>query len=1070
MNGAIRWMTRNHVAANLLMLIFIVGGLWLAGSIKQEVFPEITLDMIQVSVSYPGAGPEEVEEGILLKIEENLTGVDGIKEIKSVAAEGFGTVTAEVYPELDANLVLQDVKTEVDRIITFPDDAEKPVISKLLNRREVISVVVYGELTERSLREQAELVRDELLSLPGITQVDFGGVRPYEISIEVPEENLRRYNLTLGQISQRVRQASLDLPGGTIKTAGGEILIRTKERRYLGNEYEEIVVVSNSDGTELTLGDIGRVKDAFAETDEFARFDGHTAAMVKIFRVGEQKPTEISKLVLEYVKNKQLELPDSIRLATWNDTTELFQSRKDLLTKNAFIGLILVFIILGLFLEIRLALWVMLGIPISFCGALLLMPAVGVSINMISLFAFIMVLGIVVDDAIVVGENVYEHRQMNKPYMQAAEEGAIQVAQPVVFAILTSVAAFAPLLFISGMLGKFIKVIPQIVIIILLVSLIECLFVLPAHLGFGKPRSAPQGLLGVVDRSRRRFGRGLEWFISRVYSRFLDRCIRYRYATLATAVAVMMLVFSLVLGGIVKFTFMPEVDGDVILVNLELPPGTPAAHTGEVVEKILQAGERVVDDFDGKLQDSETVLRHVYAVVGGTMAEGGPVGGGATSASNLANIAMFLTPSEQRGVAAADIANRWRELVGEVPGAETLSFTSNLVRLGANIDVQLAHEDFSVLDRASERIREELGNYPGVGDIADTYSLGKRELKIHLRPEARTLGITEQDLGRQLRGAFYGDEALRLQRGRDEVKVMVRYPEEDRARLWNLEAMRIRTADGGEVPLLQAADVVPSRGYAKINRTDRKRVINVTARVDSAQANAEEILAELSAGLLPQLARDFPGLTFNLEGEAKERSESLSSMKDGFVLALFIIYVLLAIPFRSYSQPMLIMSAIPFGIVGAILGHLIMGFNLSILSIFGIVALTGVVVNDSLLLIDYTNQVRKRGVDLLPAIMEAGLRRFRPILLTSLTTFFGLMPMILETSVQAQFLIPMAISLGFGIMFATFITLLLIPALYLILEDLRQLVGLRPFHADHVGPKGFAPEEKPQGPLPADRV
>jgi len=1056
MNAAIRWMARNHVAANLLMMVFVVGGIILGFTVKQEVFPEVSLDMVQVTVAYPGAGPEEVEEGVILKIEENLTGVDGIKQVKARAAEGFGTVTAEIYPDADANQVLADIKSEVDRITTFPADAEEPVISKLLNRHEVISVVVYGDLSERSLREQAERVRDDLLEFPQITQVDLSGVRPYQISVEVPERNLRRYGLTLDQIAARIRSASLDLPGGTVKTAGGDILIRTKERRYYGPGYRDIVILNQPDGTEVRLGDIATVRDGFAETDLSARFDGKPAAMVKVSRVGNQKPTEISKIVLDYIKQRRLELPDSVHIAEWNDTSEMFQSRRDLLQRNAKIGLVLVFIILGLFLELRLALWVMLGIPISFCGALFFMPAVDVSINMITMFAFIMALGIVVDDAIVVGENVYDQRQLGKPYPQAAEEGTIQVGRAVIFSVLTTVAAFSPLLFTGGMIGKFIGVIPKIVIIILLVSLVESLFVLPAHLSLGKRRPLDTGLLGRIDRVRRWFGGQLDRFIAGPYRRTLDFCLRYRYATLAFGLALLLLAVGTVRGGLLKFHFMPEVDGDLVTVDLELPPGTPIDATDRVVQHIMAAGQQTVAEFNAERTDGRSVLRHIYAVVGGRISgTQGPGGDDTTTASNIANIAMLLTQSEKRGVAAADIGDRWRELTGEVPGAETLSFSSNLVRLGANIDIQIAHEDFAVLDQVAEKIKSALADYPGVGDIADNYALGKRELKVRLTPEARTLGVTEQDLGRQLRNAFYGVEALRLQRGRNEVKVLVRYPESERKHLWNLEQLRIRTPGGGEIPLLRAAEIIPGRGYSQINRTDRKRVINVTARVDSKRGNADEILRDLKRGLLAQLSNDYPGLSFDMEGEQKEQAESLDSMKRGFALAMFAIFALLAIPLRSYSQPLLIMAAIPFGIVGALFGHLLMGFNLSILSMFGIVALSGVVVNDSLLLIDYANTLRRGGEDLQLTLLQAGQRRFRPILLTSLTTFCGLMPMILETSVQAQFLIPMAISLGFGIMFATFITLLLIPSFYMILEDVRGLFGLSRSHGDHrVGGEG----------------
>ncbi|PLX85496.1 MAG: AcrB/AcrD/AcrF family protein [Desulfuromonas sp.] len=1059
MKGAVRWMTTNHVAANLLMLVLIIGGLLQGPSVTQEVFPEVSLDRIQVSVAYPGAGPEEVEDGILLVVEDSLTGVDGIKEITATAAEGFGTVTAEILTGEDPDRVLQDIKSEVDRITTFPEDAEKAVISKMLNRREVISVVVYGDAPERSIREQAEGIRDELLALSGITQVDLGGVRPYEISIEIPEDNLRRYNLTLDQAAAAVRRASLDLPGGTIKTAGGQILLRTKERRYWGPEYADITVVSAEDGTRVRLGDIGQVKDTFRDTDEFARFDGKPAAMVKVFRVGEQKPIEISETVRDYVEQKRLSLPTSLQLATWNDTSELFASRMNLLTKNAAIGLSLVLIVLGLFLEIRLALWVMLGIPISFFGTLLLMPLLGVSINMISLFAFILALGILVDDAIVVGENIYEQRQRGKPYVRAALDGALEVAVPVTFSILTTVTAFLPLVFVTGMMGKFIKVIPLVVITLLLVSLVESLLVLPAHLALGGPREAPGGLLGVIDRNRRRFGNGMDRFIAGPYRRLLELNLRLRYASVAVGLAALMLTLGVVRGGVVKFTFMPEVDGDIITASLQMPQGTPVEETDRIQRFIVAKAREVIAEYDRERPAGDSVLRSIYAVSGSTIAGGGPGGGQSDSGSHLGDIALLLAKSEERGIPATEIAGRWRKAVGEIPGTESFALSSNLVHMGANIDVRLAHEDFATLDRASNRIREALAAYPGVSGIQDTYARGKREVKLRLTPEARTLGITEEDLGRQVRGAFYGAEALRLQRGRNEVKVMVRYPEEERESLFALERMRIRTPAGGEVPLGRAASVEEGQGFSEVHRSDRKRVINVTASVDSKTANAGEILNDLKAGLLPELAADYPGLSFDLEGEEKERRDSMGSMANGFKLALVAIFALLAIPFRSYTQPLLIMAAIPFGMIGAVLGHIIMGFNLSILSMFGIVALSGVVVNDSLLLIDQANRNRRAGPGSHQALLDAGQRRFRPILLTSLTTFFGLAPMILETSVQAQFLIPMAISLGFGILFATGITLLLVPALYLVLEDVRGLFGLKAGHAGHPETR----EGRPQG-------
>jgi multidrug efflux pump subunit AcrB len=1031
-------MAHNHVAANLLMMIFIVGGIVMGFSIKQEVFPELELDLIQVTVAYPGAGPEEVEDGIILKIEENLSSLIGIKEMKSVASEGFGSVTAEILQGEDTDLLLQDIKAEVDRIITFPEDAEKPVVTKIVNKREVVSIMVYGDAPERSLREQAELVRDELLDMPEITQVDLKGVRPYELSIEVKEDTLRQYDLTLGQIADRIRKGSVDLPGGTVKSGGGQILIRTKEKRYRGPEYADITIVEKSDGTEVKLSDIADINDTFMETDEVFNFDGKPAAMVAVYRVGKQKPLEISRLVREYVKQKKLTMPDSVAISIWNDFTDYLKSRRNLLIKNACLGLILVFLVLGMFMRIRLALWVMLGIPISFFGAMLMMPSLDVSLNMLSLFAFILALGIVVDDAIVVGENIYTHRNMGKNYMDAAVEGVIEIAGPVIFSVLTTVAAFLPLVFVSGTMGKFIKTIPFVVIPILLVSLIESLGILPAHLSMKSTVSSSNGVVGFITKARSGFGTWLENFTAGPYTRILSVCIRNRYTSLAVAIAIIFVTIGIIGSGIVKFSFMPEVEGDLITASIKMPIGTPVNQTAKAQDFVVRKAEEVVEEYNETLPDGESILRHIYSISGGTI-QYGHAGEGTSSGSHLSEVAILLTQSEKRNISSNEIAGKWRQSVKDVPGTDSISIVSSLVRFGANIDIQLAHEDFDILEKAKERIRTSLAVYPGVSDITDNYTKGKRELKLKLTAEARTLGVTEEDLGRQIRSAFYGAEALRLQRGRNEVKVMVRYPESDRQSIGDLEYLRIRTRNGGEIPFASAAFVDEGRGFSQINRTDRKRVINITASVDNKTANAKEILADLEKTTLGQLMDDYAGLSYNLEGEEKERKESMRSMGKGYVMALLIIYTLLAIPFKSYMQPLIIMFSIPFGIVGAVTGHLIMGFNLSILSIFGIVALTGVVVNDSLLLIDFINKKRKQGFDMFQAVIESGQRRFRPIVLTSLTTSLGLTPMILEKSVQAQFLIPMAISLGFGILFATFITLLLVPSLYLILEDFLNM-------------------------------
>ena len=1041
MKGAIRWMAQNHVAANLLMMLFVVGGLVMLRSIKQEIFPEVSLDAIQIQVPYPGASPEEIEDGIILKIEESLTGVDGIKEIRSEAREGMGVVLAVLEDSANPDIVLQDIKNEVDRIVTFPEDAEKPVISKLINRREVISVVIYGDMEEKALRELAEGIRDELLEEPNITQVDLAGVRPYEVSIEIPEETLRALNLSLREVAERVRRASLDVSGGRIKAQGGEIIIRTKEKRYSAREYKKIVILTREDGTCLTLGEIARVRDTFEDVDLFSRFNGKPAAMVKVFRVGDQKPLEISNTVRAFVQKRSQRLDPGVHLAIWNDTSEILKERMNLLIRNACLGLILVFLVLSAFLEIGLALWVMLGIPISFLGALFFMPSMDVSINMISLFAFIMALGIVVDDAIVVGESIYEQRSRGKTRLRAAIDGTMEVGIPVVFSVLTTIVAFVPLLYVTGVIGKFIRVIPMVVITIFAVSLIESLFVLPAHLSMGSDRRGERERRErIFDRGRIWISRGLDKLIHGPYRWFLSKALEYRYVTCAISVAILFLVLGLMRGGVIKFTFMPEVESDIIRVFIQLPVGAPVEDTLEVQEFVVKKGLEAVEEFRQRSPQGIRILRGVYAVTGATIPGGGPTGGVMHFGTHISNIRMALEPYDIRGFSTIELLKRWRELVGTIPGVDSITFKANLVHMGANIDVQLAHQDPKVLKKAKERLKAALSAYPGVYNIEDTYAQGKQEFKVRIKPIGKVLGLTEESLGRELRAAFYGAEAVRLQRGRNEVKVMVRFPPSRRRSVYDLETMRIKTPSGGQVPLSTVATIIPGRGYSIINRFDRKRVVDVTANVDKKKANAEEILEELRHGILSELIRDFPGLTYSMQGEERERQESMDSMMNGFILAIFVIYALLAIVFKSYIQPVIIMTAIPFGIIGAIFGHMIMGYNLSILSMFGIVALSGVVVNDSLLLVDRANCERRMGTSLFEAILAAGKRRFRPILLTSLTTFFGLTPMILETSVQAQFLIPMAISLGFGIIFATFITLLLIPAIYLVVEDWKSIL------------------------------
>ncbi len=1053
--GVLAWFAGHPVASNLLMLFVIVAGLLALASVVVEVFPEIDTDVVTVRVPYLGATPAEVEEGVLVRVEEAIAPIEGIKRIRSVAQEGMGTVVAELDENADDRKVLEDVKSAVDRIETFPAETEKPVVAAGETRRRVITVVLYGDVPERTLKELAERTRDELTELAEISQVETAGVRRYEISVEVSEEALRRHSLSFQQVADAVRRSSLDLPGGAVKTSGGEVLLRTKGQMYRGAEFEGVVVVTRPDGTQLRLADVATVVDGFEESDTSSRFDGLPAALIQVYRVGDEGALDVAAATARYLaEDLGPRLPAGVRVATWDDDSIILRQRIGLLLGNARIGLVLVFLCLALFLNLRLAIWVTAAIPISFLGGLFLMPTFDVTVNMISLFAFIIVLGIVVDDAVVVGESIFEYLSKGMRPLDAAIRGVREMAVPVSFAVLTTVVSFAPLLYVSGTMGRVMRQIPVVVISVLLVSLVESLLILPAHLaGEGSAlgrrlRLMVAPVLDGIEAVQARVQKGLKWVVERPYRASLEWALEWRYLTVAIALVSLLLIVGVVAGGLLKFSFMPRIDSDNMIAFLTMPQGTPAEQTDEVLARLEAAALKVAAELDGEgVSGGRSVIRHVAATVGEQPSArgGGPAQSGASSGSggaHLGEVNVELIGSESRTVSSTRLVNRWRELVGEVPGAVSLTFQASLFSSGAAISVELAHRDHDTLLRAVERLERAIAEYPGAKDVTNSFLPGKRELKLGLTDEGRTLGLTLADLARQVRAGFYGEEVQRLQRGRDDIRVMVRYPEAERRSLGHVEDMRVRLPGGVEAPFASVATVEEGRGYAAVNRTDRRRVVTVSADVDEAVANANEINAELRATVLPALARDFPGLSFDFEGEQRQQMESLGSLKVNFVVAQLAIFALLAIPFRSYLQPAIVMSAIPFGLVGAVLGHVLMGLDLSLLSLFGMVALTGVVVNDSLIMIDLINRERAEGLSLEQVIRDAGMRRFRPIMLTTATTFLGLAPMILETSLQARFLIPMAVSLGFGIVFATAITLILVPVLYRILEDLRRLLGL----------------------------
>ena len=1051
MKKPVAWMARNHVAANLLMAFVLVAGLLGAIDIKKETFPEISLDTVSITVPYLGATPEDVEEGVCKRLEERLTGMEDVRRIRSTATEGIGVVTVELELGADVDKVLDDIKSEVDRIDTFPAETEKPVIKDLIRRNRVVDVVVYGQVSERALKVAAERVREDLRSSGSISQVELLGVRTDEISIEVSERALRSHGLSLAQVADAVRRTSLDLPGGSVKGEDGEVLMRIQGLRHRGQEYESVAVLTGADGTSLALGQIASVVDGFEDSDLVSRFDGQPAAVVQVYRTGDQSALEISDLVVEYVAENRGALPAGISMDYVRDDARLLRSRLDLLSRNAQMGLVLVFVLLSLFLDLRLAFWVMLGIPISFLGSFLLIQPFDVSINMISLFAFIVALGIVVDDAIIVGENVYAHRERGKGLVRAAIDGTLEVGPPVVFSVLTSVAAFMPLAFVAGMMGKFMFVIPVIVVSVLLLSLVEALLILPAHLS--SESGLPSRFFGRIFRLPLKWhddtadwvnGR-LRALIDGPYTRSLRLSLANPMTTAALGVALMLVTLGWVAGGHIKFVFMPKIDSDWVTVSVVMPQGTTVEQTASVVEGIEVAVMQVRGEYDAAHgEEAPSIFRNVFTLVGDQPTARRTAMHSSSSAggqSHVAEITIELLPSEERDVGSTEIATRIRELAGEVPGAESVSYKGTLFSVGNPIEVELASRNFPQLLQAVERLKAEIARYPGATDIQDSFQEGKLEMKLSLRPRARILGLTLGDLARQVRQGFYGEQALRFQRGRDDVRVMVRYPEAERRSPGDVERMRIRTPAGDEVPFSYVADVELGYGFATIQRTDGHRVVTVSADVDEEVANADEINTDLEARFLPALSLDYPGVRHSMSGEQRERADSFASLGKGFAVALLAIYALLAIPFGSYLQPLVIMSAIPFGMIGAVWGHTLMGLDLAMLSLFGVVALSGVVVNDSLVLLAFYNQLRKQGVERDEALIEAGRKRFRPIILTSLTTFFALLPMILEKSMQARFLIPMAVSLGFGILFATVIVLVGVPATMKLVALFQEWAG-----------------------------
>ena len=1032
MHGLINWFARNSVAANLLMLFIIGWGLTtLFTRIPLEVFPSFELARVNVSVPFRGATPSEVEEGVTIKVEEVVQDIVGIKQITSTASENSGLVSIEVAKGFDTDKVLDEVKQRVDGISTFSEEVGTPVITVPQRVREVISVVVAGPLPEKELRILASRVRDELEALPNVSSVEVSGARSFELAIEISQASLARYDLTLAGVAQAIENSSLDLAAGAISTAGGEVLLRTRGQAYDVQDFSNIVVLSRPNGTRVTLGDLASITDGFEEGGLTQRYNGQNSIEIDVFRTGLQSAILVADDVKQYLTEAQARMPHGVTIGYWRDRSRTVKARMNTLTKSALQGGFLVIILLTLFLRFWVAAWVFIGVPVSILGGIALMPLLGVSLNLISMFAFILVLGIVVDDAIVTGENIYTHMRKKKDRVQAAIDGTNEVAVPVTFGVLTTVAAFTPLLLIEGVRGQIFAQIPLIIIPVLLFSIIESKFVLPSHmshLNFHKETKP-----NIFARIQHRIADGFEWCIDRLYQPVLAAALRNRYLVLSLFVGGAIIVFSLVSAGHIRFIFFPRVQSEIARANLEMPAGTPFEVTEAHVQRMTDAVKRL----QAKHVDPETnesVIESILSTAGSS--------GGRAKGSNLGRVLFEITPPEERtlNITSRELVAEWRREIGDIAGAKNLSFRAELGRGGSPIDVELSGLNFDVLNSASARIKSALAQYPGVIDISDTFEGGKQEIQLNIKPAASQLGVSLSDIASQVRIAYLGSEVQSIQRNRDEVKVYVRYPKEERASIDQLERLSIRTPAGNSVPLDSVASIDVGRGFAQIRRVDRRRTVNVQADVNKATANVEGIKHDLTE-LAAELEQEFPDLRISLEGEAREQRESFGSLKTGLIFVLMVIYALLAIPFKSYLQPLLVMVVIPFGVVGGVLGHMLMGMSLSVMSYMGMLALIGVVVNDSLVLVDWVNRQRAKGIELFDAVKGAGLARFRAVILTSLTTFFGLIPLIFETSTQAQFLIPMAVSLGYGILFATIVTLILIPVNYLVLEDIKRLFG-----------------------------
>ena len=1054
--GPIGYMARNGVAANLLMFFMLAAGLASVNGLVQEGFPVLDFEAVEVLVAYPGATPDEVEESIVLKIEEQVAALDGVREVTAVAAEGLASVIVGLRSGADVGRAVDDVESAVNRIRTFPALAERPEVRRTSNRQSVIRLVLYGDVPERALKELGYRTEDEIAALPEVSHVETSGVRPYEVSIEAPLRRLRSLGLTLEDISAAVRGGALDLSAGRIETRDADVRVRTTGRSHTQQDFEDIVVLGRGDGTLVRLGDVAAVRDGFQDVDLIARYDGQRAAFVEVYRAAGEQVIAVAEAVEAYVEQSlKAALPAGVAVEVWYNDAEVYRARRDLLLGNGVLGFLLVLVALTLFLEIRTAGWVVVGMIVSFVGALAVALSLDVSINTTSLVAFILAVGIVVDDAIVVADHVHAERLRGGSGTAAAIRGTRRIARPLVFAVLTTVAAFMPLLFVPGAVGGLVRDIPTILICVLVFSLIESLLVLPRHLAHLPEPGEPAA--NRVERFFSALQAGVDRRLNRFVEGPLDRGLRlttrHPAPVIAGCIGAAVVSIALVPAGIVDLIFVPSVESDVVIARLEMPEGTPAALTDRTAREVEAAGLRAVETLSASRGgDAEPLLIGVGRAVG---MEPHRYGGAAAAEASLrppahvATVEFKLLDSERRDVRTSAVVQAWRDEAAALTGAGSLTVSAELLDLGAPVLVELSHPDPGRLGPAVEALADHLRTLRGTFDVRSDLSAAVQEVRVELRPEARTLGLTLEGLARQVRSAFFGAEALRMQRGREDVAVYVRLPAADRDSIADVEGYLVRVPAGGAVPLSRVAEVSLASSPRSIPRRDGRRTVTVSADVDPTVTTGNEVNALLADAVLPGLAAAHPGLTYAFGGEQRLQAESVDSLLRGFALALLLIYALLAVPLRSYTRPLIIMAVIPLGVIGAILGHLVMGIALSASSIWGVLGLSGVAVNDSLMMVDFIDERRRRGAPPREAIVAGAKARFRPIFVTSLTTFLGFTPLIFERSVQAQILVPIAVSMGFGLVFATIVLMSMVPALMTVCirEDRRDGAAVLPEEA-----------------------